>query len=221
MSELEDYYEASYFEKGYLVKHDYLNDELIYRSTYLGYINEIFKFIEPKNNLTILEYGCGVGSFVRSLLVSDGNNKIGAIDGVDLSKKAIDLASSNTQSERVNFNTLDNFDNQKKYDLIAMLEVIEHIPHVEEILKGLSFNVETGGILFITTPNYNSFEQRLFKGSWRLFCPPEHINFFTKKTLADVLIDCGWEVVKETDEFIFSFSFGIRKKLSKICAVSL
>jgi len=215
LSELEDFYEGSYFEEGFLVEHDYLDKELIYRATYLGYISEIFKFLEPKNNLTILEYGCGVGSFVRSLLVSDENNKIGAIDGVDLSKKAVDLASSHTQSERVNFYTLNNFDNKKKYALIAMLEVVEHIPHVEEILKELSVSIETGGILFITTPNYNSFEQRVFKESWRLFCPPEHINFFTKKTLADLLLDCGWEVVKETDEFVFSFSLGIRKKLSK------
>ena len=72
------YYEGSYFVEGDLVKHDYLNDELIYRVTYLDYIKTIFSFIAVKKNLEILEYGCGVGSFVRSLLVSDEGHRIGS-----------------------------------------------------------------------------------------------------------------------------------------------
>ena len=215
-NELKEYYEGSYFEEGDLVPHDYLNDELIYRATYLGYIKKIFPFIKTKSNVEVLEYGCGVGNFVRSLLVCDENPRIGNIDGVDLSDTAIALAGKHTESERASFYTLDERNLQKKYDLIAMLEVVEHIPDVQNIIKELSLNVEVGGILFITTPNYNSFEQRVFKESWRLFCPPEHINFFTEKTLSQMLTDSGWEILKVDDQFIFSFTIGLRKKLSGV-----
>ena len=97
-NELKVYYEGSYFVEGDLVKHDYLNDELIYRVTYLDYIKTIFSFIAVKKNLEILEYGCGVGSFVRSLLVSDEGHRIGKIDGVDISDTAVTLAAKHTKS---------------------------------------------------------------------------------------------------------------------------
>ena len=215
-NELKVYYEGSYFVEGDLVKHDYLNDELIYRVTYLDYIKTIFSFIAVKKNLEILEYGCGVGSFVRSLLVSDEGHRIGKIDGVDISDTAVTLAAKHTKSLRASFHTVDKLNLQKRYDLIAMLEVIEHIPDVQNVIEDLSKSAEIGGIMFVTTPNYNSFEQRIFRGSWRLFCPPEHINYFTKRTLSQMLIDNGWEILKVDDEFVFSFTIGLRKKLSGV-----
>jgi len=215
-NELKVYYEGSYFVEGDLVKHDYLNDELIYRVTYLDYIKTIFSFIAVKKNLEILEYGSGVGSFVRSLLVSDEGHRIGKIDGVDISDTAVTLAAKHTKSLRASFHTVDKRNLQKRYDLIAMLEVIEHIPDVQNVIEDLSKSAEIGGIMFVTTPNYNSFEQRIFRGSWRLFCPPEHINYFTKRTLSQMLIDNGWEILKVDDEFVFSFTIGLRKKLSGV-----
>ena len=109
----------------------------------------------------------------------------------------------------------------KKYDLVASLEVIEHIPNVQETIHKMSMSINKGGLMFLTTPNYNSFEQRVFKGKWRLFCPPEHINYFTKKTLSGILSKNGLKPISFEDEFVFSFTLGIRNKLSKILPFSI
>ena len=221
-NELKGYYEGTYFDQGDLVKHDYLNDELIYRVTYLKYIDSIFKNIEKKDNISVLEYGCGVGSFIRSLLTSRYDNCIELINGVDISNTAIKMASNHTKSQKVYFYPLDEFIFPvKKYDLVASLEVIEHIPNVQKIVKKMSESINQGGIIFLTTPNYNSFEQRVFKKNWRLFCPPEHINYFTKKTLSNILNENGLKVISFNDEFVFSFTLGIRNKLSGIVPFSI
>jgi len=211
-SELKEYYEGDYFNKGGVVKHDYLNDEIIYQVTYLRYIDSIFNYIK-NNNVYILEYGCGVGSFIRSLLKSNFLKKIKSIEGVDISNTAIRLASDHTNSHFTTFNILDNFV-FKKYDIIISLEVIEHIPNVHEVIQKMSNSLNQDGLIFITTPNYNSFEQRVFKENWRLFCPPEHINYFTKNTLIEILVQNGLEILQCEDEFVYSLSLGIRKKLS-------
>ena len=221
-NELKEYYKGTYFDQGDLVRHDYLNDELIYRVTYLKYIDSIFKFIDKNNNISVLEYGCGVGSFVRSLLTSGHNDCIEGVDGVDISDTAIRVASDNTNSQKVNYYSLDSFIFPiKKYDFVASLEVIEHIPNVQETIEKMSKSINQGGVMFLTTPNYNSFEQRVFKGKWRLFCPPEHINYFTKKTLSRMLSQNGLKVISIEDEFVFSFTMGVRSKLSRILPFSV
>ena len=219
--ELEEYYEGSYFEEGDLVKHDYLKEEKIYRVTYLKYIDSIFGFLDPLQKINALDYGCGVGSFVRSLIESNHAAQINSIEGYDLSNTAVLLAKENTSSNLVNYHTLDKLNNEKKYNLISMLEVVEHIPDVQITIKELTAKLEDNGFIFITTPNYNSFEQRFYKNKWRLFCPPEHINFFTKHSLIKLLEDHGYEVIKIDDEFVFSFSFGFRKLISNKCPLFL
>lgn len=216
--ELKEYYEGTYFEGGKIVKHDYLREEKIYLVTYLKYIDSIFNFLDHKKQINILDYACGVGNFVRSLLVSKFQDQINSIDGYDISETAIKIASQNTKQMKAHYYSSEDFYLKQKYDLISMLEVIEHIPNLEDVFKRVSQTLRDDGLIFITTPNYNSFEQRFFKDKWRMFCPPEHINFFTKKTASDFLIKNNYEIISINDEFIFSFSLNLRKSMSSFAS---
>lgn len=49
------------------------------------------------------------------------------------------------------------------FNSISMLDVIEHIPHPELVLKEISRVLKLGGILILTTPNTNSIQEILLR----------------------------------------------------------
>ena len=51
----------------------------------------------------------------------------------------------------------------KKYNLILLLNLIEHIADPTATLKKLTEYLEPGGIILIKTPNIDSLDFRIFK----------------------------------------------------------
>jgi hypothetical protein len=49
-------------------------------------------------------------------------------------------------------------------------------------------------LLFITTPNCNSFDARLFGQFWHAYDPPRHLTVFTVRTLEQLLKKSGFSL---------------------------
>lgn len=58
------------------------------------------------------------------------------------------------------------------------------------------------GLVYITTPNYNSLTRRLFGNSWNWF-HKEHLFYFTDKTLKAFLEKYGFRIKMVRTENIF------------------
>ena len=85
---------------------------------------------------------------------------------------------------------------EKKFDLLIMRGVIEHISDPIEYLKKSSELVKPGGFLFITaTPAGDSFAFYVYREKWHLFTPPEHLHFFTTQLLTRKLKEFGFSLV--------------------------
>ena len=97
----------------------------------------------------------------------------------------------------------------KAFDVVVMLEVIEHIVNAEVLLNDVWRVVRAGGMLVLSTPNFSFWKNRLailFGG-----IPPDegyHYRFFTKETLQKKLRSSGLQ--PETWKFS-SPAFGINK----------
>jgi len=106
------------------------------------------------NNTKILDIGCGGG------LISEGLTKIGAsVTGIDFIKENINIAKIHAKKNNLKINYIvKNFEKEKipsKYDVIIILEVLEHLSNWEEFLKKIKFNLKKNGVLIISTINRN------------------------------------------------------------------
>ncbi len=130
--------------------------------TYRLIIREVENILTglKKNNVKILDYGCGVGTLVF-YLSSAGNN----LTGVDISPLSIKLCNRSAEemnlTNRVKFSESRNFwkklkSTNNKFDLIICSEVIEHVRNDTMLLRNLLKVLNKGGYIFLTTPSNNA-----------------------------------------------------------------
>ena len=81
-------------------------------------------------------------------------------------------------------------------DAVAMLDVIEHLPDPLSVLKLVNARLRPGGHLVITTGDWDSVLSRSMKSSWRLMTPPQHLFFFSRRSLAAILERAGFRVIE-------------------------
>jgi 2-polyprenyl-3-methyl-5-hydroxy-6-metoxy-1,4-benzoquinol methylase len=112
-----------------------------------AYFENIFRFIGLKKSSKILEIGFGNGGFLGYAL-----SKNHQCDGVEVNKSLVNLALENKFSV---FSSIYEIEDNKKYDLIVLFDVIEHIPEIEikNFIKKLSTLLSKSGSIFLRFPN--------------------------------------------------------------------
>jgi hypothetical protein len=68
-------------------------------------------------------------------------------------------------------------------DAIVMLDVIEHIDDVVGTMEMATRYLKPGGVIVLTTGDWNSLAAKLTGPRWRLLTPPLHLWYFTEKSL--------------------------------------
>lgn len=96
----------------------------------------------------------------------------------------------------------------ESFDLIVLLQVLEHVSDPRTMVSTLSNLLRKGGVLIIETPNTSSIDVRLFKASyWGGYHFPRHWNLMNQRTLARLAHEQGLRV--EYFNFLPSHSFWI------------
>lgn len=110
------------------------------------------KYIKEKKNATLLDVGCGTGDYSIKLA------KLGFyVTAFDFSEYAIKKAVSNCKElgiENVNFQLDDitKFNTNKKFDVILISEVLEHIDNDLEIFKKYTNFINEEGFILCSVP---------------------------------------------------------------------
>ncbi len=103
-------------------------------------------------DLNILDLGCGGGLICEPLARLKAK-----VTGIDFVKANIDTAKNHAKNSNLKINyihtNLEKFDSKKKYDLILMLEIIEHLDNWEEIIYKIKKNLNKNGTLILSTIN--------------------------------------------------------------------
>lgn len=73
------------------------------------------------------------------------------------------------------------------FDVITSFEVMEHLQDPLAELRNFHRMLRPGGLLYITTPNFGSLSRRLLGPDWSVVNYPEHLNYFTPRTLSKAL----------------------------------
>ncbi len=124
---------------------------------------------------SMLDVGCGEGHLVRSAL-ADGWAAI----GIDLSAAAIHTC----ETFNLPCSVLDFFApslDRRRFDLITMSELIEHVPAPGRFLARAESLLVPGGLLYVTTPNFGSLTRAIAASYWKEI-HREHLSYFTPNT---------------------------------------
>lgn len=138
---------------------------------------------------TLLEVGVGRGELIAVALEYGYN-----IDAVELNpeiaKKAANLLGIPVWNcDFLKYNT------EKKYSKIIMGDVIEHVLSPEEALRNAYRLLEDEGVLWISTPNFESSYSRFMKFDDPMWREPNHISYFSYAGLVNLAEKCGFKAV--------------------------
>lgn len=145
------------------------------------------KNIEPGK---ILDIGCGDGTFLENLPVSW--EKYGfepAQAGIEASllKQGINLVNLDDCSSKFGSGF---------FSVITLWQTLEHVEDPKELLRKISKLLKKDGILFISIPNFDSLQSRIFASRWFHLDPTRHSFHWTKSTINSFLVSCGFEIRK-------------------------
>jgi 2-polyprenyl-3-methyl-5-hydroxy-6-metoxy-1,4-benzoquinol methylase len=77
------------------------------------------------------------------------------------------------------------------YDVVTMTELLEHVPDAAEYLDEAQRLIRPGGVLYVTTPNFDSIRRR-WCGVPEVVQPPGHLWGFTQAGLRALLRRSGF-----------------------------
>ena len=152
-------------------------EELVSPLTLASYHRVLRKLRKHCVLQSILDVGCGKGEFVWAAL-GQGYE----VEGLELSAEAVSVALSNAlpvKQQDLFSSELD----ARRWSAITMFEVLEHVDQPMSMIKRVTDLLEPGGILYLTTPNYNSLDRLGLGPNWHVF-HPEHITYFSTHGLA-------------------------------------
>lgn len=189
--DLSSIYEESYFQGGQLAGYaDYRASEKVIKQEFKKVLNKLLSFKKNESDIKLLEIGCAYGFFLD--LAKEHFN----CSGIEVSTVAAENAKKlceNVFCGPVNKETLASIG---IIDFVVMLDVIEHLANPSEILQNVACNLSKGGIVLLTTGNINSFYARISGKYWRLMTPPQHVTFFSDKTIRNLFERHSFKIIE-------------------------
>lgn len=91
-------------------------------------------------------------------------------------------------------------DENNKFDVITMWDVLEHIDKADVFLEKCSKLNKPGSFLFLQVPQIDSYFAARHRDNWKMM-GLDHVNYFSKKTITQILENHGYEVVKIKSSF--------------------
>ena len=81
------------------------------------------------------------------------------------------------------------------FDVIVSIEVIEHINTPRRELAAFEIILRQGGIVYVTTPNFNSISRDMAGSRWNIIEYPEHLCYYTKHSLEKLFREANFSLL--------------------------
>ena len=182
--EAEKLYSKDFFEQGYIDKN---NQERLIKNGH-RLLEEITKY---HTRGKILDVGAGTGCYLKAAK-EEGWEEF----GVELSSFATEFARKKFGLEIFNGKLEDAIFPDDFFDVVIMVHTIEHLPDPANFLREIHRILKKDGIIYLSTPNFDSFNARRFKEKWWALQPEYHLYFFSPKTLRAMLKKCNFKIIK-------------------------
>ena len=140
------------------------------------------------NGNTILDFGAGVGDFVRAAQ-NDGWNCI----GIEPNINARSIANSKKKQTVFPSDYLSTL-MPNSQAVITLWHVLEHLPNLEQEITALKQLLRPSGRLLVAVPNFKSYDAQYFKGYWAAYDLPRHLWHFSRDSITSLFEDFDMEV---------------------------
>lgn len=137
----------------------------------------------------LLDIGCGDGVLLEA---ADATGI--ACTGTELSPHLQQTLREKYQGRIAIWDSLEAMADQT-FDVITLINVIEHVAAPQELLATLATQLSPAGLLFVHTPNAGGLPARLRGAQWSQIEPLGHLYYFTAQTLHALLQKNGLEPI--------------------------
>ena len=155
----------------------YFSDTRASRSAAYGKLIEDAATWLGRDSQTWLDIGCGDGALV-------GIARRAGIEcvGTEISHTLIRAVQQRLGEDAIVASSLADLP-RGFYDVVTLLNVLEHLPDPRATLKRASPLLKPDGLLLVHVPNLGGLPARLLRAHWRHIAPTEHLYYFTPRTL--------------------------------------
>jgi 2-polyprenyl-3-methyl-5-hydroxy-6-metoxy-1,4-benzoquinol methylase len=143
---------------------------------------------------TILDIGCGNGSF----LVNLGKQGDFQLHGLEPEGKSAERASYHPEIKLHIGYLEESTYPSASFDALVLTHVFEHLPQPSVAMDIITEIARKGAVLQIEIPNIASWQAKIFKGKWLHLDPPRHLNMYPPALLEEELKRRGWNLEKKT-----------------------
>lgn len=177
---------ANFYSDGYDLTRYY---SPITERRYLEILEEFESF---RKTGKLLDIGCGFGFFLET-----ANEKNWETTGVEISNTAVKACTS--KGLRMHHGALEtaHFQNNE-FDVIVLIETIEHVLQPEKLITEIHRILRPGGLVYLSTPNFNALNRYRLKGQYDIVQYPLHLSYFTPRTLKKFFEENGFSTQKIT-----------------------
>lgn len=199
--ELAEFYRAKFYESDRKI--DYFEAQAAQRDWWHKLFSERLSAFEKHlgHKGRILDLGCGPGFFLAyakeqgwEVLGVEPSEKASAFAEKELGIKVLRCGFENIDAETVG-----------SFDVVYSHGVIEHLQNPLEFMELTKALLKDQGLVFVNCANdFNPFQKALRETQdypcwW--FVPPEHLNYFTVKTLRKLVEKTGFKVEDSKTSF--------------------
>jgi len=158
------------------------------REEYL--VDVLRRHLPTRQSSRILDVGCGAGLFFDRLSEFGGVQGVEADSSMKTGRPEID--------DRIHWGTLESFGTDSTFDVVLMLDVLEHLPDPLPPLRRALALVGARGVLVATVPAFRSL--------WTSHDDiNEHFERYTRRPFGELLRTAGWRV--ELLQYFFHWTF--------------
>ncbi len=177
-------YDESYFSGDEYA--NYLGDRSTFDKQFWARLKQVLRY---QKSGRMIEIGCAFGFFLN--LARDHFD----VQGYEISQAAARYAATELGLDVrcADFSAVDVAPGTA--DVIVMWDVIEHLPRPDLTILKAGEVLGAGAHLFLTTGDIGSALARLRREKWRLVHPPTHLQYFTRKSITQLLERAGLSVV--------------------------
>lgn len=200
MADLHAVYDATYFQNDHFFEgtshlygyYDYFEERFMKQSAYQGLLREIKLNLKSfsHGSARFLDIGCGLG-YLMDVAHDEGFQ----VSGVEFNHVAARRLRSKYVFPVYSGDILDF--NDQPFDVITLMDVIEHFLDPMQCMAHIRNLVKPGGLLVLTTMDCDGIVSKMLGTRIEDFRRVrEHVFFFTRKSIRNLLEKEGFEILK-------------------------
>jgi 2-polyprenyl-3-methyl-5-hydroxy-6-metoxy-1,4-benzoquinol methylase len=158
-------------------------------------------FANGKTTLNVVDVGCGSGDKLVRIATQMNSKRPASIKAVGIEISQVQAAETHHSLEKIGGYCIHNsaIEGLKEVpnnsiDFIILCSFLEHETSPLQLLKVCKEKLDAQGKIVIKVPNFASLNRMARQGRWCGFRYPDHVNYFTPKTLRLIIERSGLKV---------------------------